>query len=119
MTGSNGPMPRSRLPKRQLRKTFLRAWRLYRNLTQEQAAERIGIDYTTLGRIERAVVPYSQGLLESASEAYHCEPWDLLNVDPTKAGRVIDLTQMLKSADPAVVAEVIGFVQGRIASNKH
>lgn len=108
-------MPRKpQQKKRQLRRTFLREWRLYRNLTQEQAAERIGLDHSTLGRIERGLVPYSQGLLESAAEAYNCEPWDLLNVNPDKEGRVVDLTRILKDADPQTVAEVIGFAQGRI-----
>lgn len=109
------PMPRKMPTKpRQLRRTFLREWRLYRNLTQEQAAERIGMDHSTLGRIERGLVPYSQGVLEAAAQAYSCEPWDLLNVDPNKEGRVIDLTRILKDADPQTVAEIIGFAQGRI-----
>lgn len=99
---------------RQLRRTYLREWRKYRHLTQEQAAERIGIDYSTLGRIERGLVPYSQGLLEAAALAYNCEPWDLLNADPFKEGRVIDLAQMLKGADPETVAEVVGYARGRI-----
>lgn len=108
-------MPRKpQQQKRQLRRTFLREWRLYRNLTQEQAAERINIDHSTLGRIERRLVPYSQGFLEAAAEAYMCEPWDLLNVDPTKAGDVVDLTRLLKDKDPRVVAEIIGFAQGRL-----
>ena len=103
--------------KRELRRTFLREWRLYRGLTQEQAADRIGMDYTTLGKIERRLVPYSQGMLEAAAEAYACEPWQLLNVDPTKAGDVVDLTRLLKDRDPKVIAEIIGFAKGRIANN--
>lgn len=103
--------------KREFRRTFLREWRLYRNLTQEQAAERIGLDHSTLGRIERRLVPYSQGMLETAAEAYSCEPWDLLNVDPFKAGEVVDLTRILKDKDAAIVAEIIGYAKGRIAKN--
>lgn len=103
--------------KRELRRTFLREWRLYRGLTQEQAADRIGIDYTTLGKIERRLVPYNQGMLEAAAEAYACEPWQILNVDPTKAGDVVDLTRILKDRDPKVIAEIIGYAKGRIANN--
>jgi transcriptional regulator with XRE-family HTH domain len=111
-------MPKKLQPlKRQLRRTFLREWRLYRGLTQEQAAERIGLDHSTLGRIERRLVPYSQGMLEAAAEAYSCEPWDLLNVDPTKAGEVVDLTRILKDRDPKVIAEIIGYAKGRISNN--
>lgn len=108
-------MPPTRQKKRQLRKTHLRAWRLFKNLTQEQAAERIGIDYTTLGRIERGLVPYSQALLEAAAEAYGCEPWDLLNVDPTKERDVVDLTGLLKQATPEDRQAIIGFARGRLS----
>lgn len=111
-------MPRKQQPKpRQLRRTFLREWRQFRNLTQEQAADRIGLDHSTLGRIERGLVPYSQGMLEAAAEAYRCEPWQLLNVDPTKAGDVVDLTRILKDRDPKVIAEIVGFAKGRLANN--
>lgn len=112
--GMPRPLPQK---KRELRRTFLREWRQYRNLTQEQAAERIGIDHSTLGRIERRLVPYSQGMLEAASEAYNCEPWDLLNVDPFKAGDVVDLTRILKDRDPTVIAEIIGYAKGRIGKH--
>jgi transcriptional regulator with XRE-family HTH domain len=98
-------------------KTFLREWRLFRRLTQQQAAERIGIDYTNLGKIERRLVPYSQGMLEACAEAYSCSVEDLLTVDPTKAGEVVDLVRMLKDKDRAIVAEIIGYAKGRIGKN--
>lgn len=107
-------MAKKAAPKPRFRLTHLRDWRLFRNLTQEQAAERIGLDYSTLGRIERGLVPYSQGLLEAAAAAYNCEPWDLLNVNPFKEGRVVDLSDLLKKADPETVAEIIGYAKGRI-----
>lgn len=108
------PMPRPARKPRKLRRTYFREWRQFRGLTLEQAAERLEIDFTTLSRIERGLVPYSQGLLEAAALAYRCEPWDLLNVDPSKEGRVIDLTQLLKDADPQTVAEIVGFARGRL-----
>lgn len=74
------PVPKQ---KRQLRPTFLRKWRQYRNMTQEQAAEPLHIDATTLGRIERGVSPYDQPFLEAAAELYGCDVPDLLIRDPT------------------------------------
>jgi transcriptional regulator with XRE-family HTH domain len=102
---------------RKLRLTFLRQWRKFRHLTQEQAGERMGIDYSTLGRIERGIIPYSQQVLEAAASAYNCEPWDLLNVDPFKEGRVVDLVQIMKEADPETAAEIIGFARGRLGKH--
>lgn len=102
--------------KRSLRRHFLREWRNYRNLTQEQAADRIGIHFTTLGRIERRELPYSQEVLEAAAMAYSCEPWDLLNVNPHKEGEVVDFTAILKDASPELRHEIIGYAKGRLKS---
>jgi transcriptional regulator with XRE-family HTH domain len=110
-------MPSVKKPSRQLRRHFLKEWREFRGLTQEQAAARVDLDRTTLGRIENRRVPYSQGLLEAAAEAYDCEPWDLLNVDPTKEGAVIDLTALLKSATPEEQAEILGYARGRLKAS--
>lgn len=64
-------------------KTFLREWRKFRKLSQEQAAEQLDIDRTTLSRIERGEVPYNQDLLEKAALAYGCDPEDLISINPT------------------------------------
>lgn len=108
-------MPRKPARKaRTLRPTQLRNWRLYKGLTLEQAAGRFGIDHSTLGRIERGLVPYGQGLLEQAADAYGCEPWDLLNVNPLKEGHVVDFLTVLREATPEQRAEVIGYARGRL-----
>lgn len=101
-------------PKPKLRKHFLKEWRMFRGLTQEQAESRLGMDRSNLSRIEASKIPYSQGLLEAAAEAYGCEPWDILNVNPFMAGDVVDLVKLLKDADPAERAEIIGFARGRL-----
>lgn len=64
------------------RRTFLREWREFRGLTLEQLAERLGTTHATLSRIERALIPYSQSLLEAAAVALRCEPADLLVRNP-------------------------------------
>lgn len=107
-------MPAVKKPRRTWRKTFLKEWRLYRGLSQEQASLRLDMDRSNLSRVERAEIPYSQGLLEAAAEAYACEPWDLLNVNPLVEGEVIDISNMLKDASPEERAEIIGFAKGRL-----
>lgn len=92
---------------------------MYRGLTQEQAAERLDMDRSNLSRVERAEIPYSQGLLEAAASAYMCEPWDILNVNPLKEGEVVDLTSLLKKASPEERAEIIGYARGRVGTTKH
>lgn len=114
---SRGMAPR-RKPPRQYRKHYLREWRVYRfpALTIEAVADLLSIDRTTLGRIENRRSPYSQGLLEAAAELYKCEPWDLLNRDPSKEGLVIDITDELRAADSQTRAEILGYVRGRLQS---
>lgn len=89
---------------------------MHRKLSQEQAADRLDMDRSNLSRIERGHLPYSQGLLEAAAFAYRCEPWDLLNVDPTKEREVVDISDLLKKATPEERAEILGFARGRIRS---
>jgi transcriptional regulator with XRE-family HTH domain len=63
---------------------YLREWRQYRNLTQDQLADRIGISRVMVSKIERGLNPYHQAFLEAAAEALACEPADLLVRDPSK-----------------------------------
>ncbi len=65
-------IPRFRRPT--LRRTFIRAWRLHRDLTLEQLADRlteahsVPMTHASLSRIERGMQPYSQPILEALAE---------------------------------------------------
>lgn len=63
-------------------RTYLAEWRDFKDLTQEEVADRVEVDRTTVGRIERGEVPYNQDFLERLALAYGCEPTDLLTVNP-------------------------------------
>ena len=101
----------ARPPRRSYRRTYLREWREYRQLTQEQASERLEITQGQLSRIERGQVPYSQGLLEAAADAYSCEPWDLLNVNPMIDSDVIDAEGKFRMADPDKKRQIAEFIE--------
>lgn len=88
------------LHKPRRRRTFLKEWRKYRNLTQEKAAERLGIEQATLSRIERGVIPYGQDFLEKAAFAYMCEPADLLMRNPENEDAVWSVADHLRQATP-------------------
>ena len=52
-------------------------------MTQEQAAESLEIDQSTLSRLERGVLPYDRDILEKMTIVYRChEPADLLTINP-------------------------------------
>lgn len=104
-----------RKPVRRLRKHYMKEWRKFRHLTQEQAAARLDVTQATLSRVENLLIPYSQELLEGAAIAYSCnDPSDILNVNPFKEGEVIDLTQLLRDATPEIRAEILGYAKGRL-----
>lgn len=94
-----------------LRRTFLRQWREYRNLNQDQAADRIGVDRSTLSRIENGKLPYNQAFLEAAAAAYLCEPADLLVRNPKDKSAPWTLMEALKQAEPAQRQQIIAVVE--------
>lgn len=71
--------------KRTSRKTrvFFREWRKFRGLSQERAAAIIGVDRTSLGRIENGKQVYSEPVIEAMAEAYKCDVSDLFVRDPS------------------------------------
>ncbi len=92
-------MPRVRPhPKPTRLPTFLRAWRDYRKLTQAKAADSLGIDQSTLSRIERGQTPYDQDFLEKAAYIYMCEPADLIMRNPLREDAVWSITDNLRRA---------------------
>lgn len=103
-------MPPIKKPTRNRRRHFIKEWRDYRGLTQEQAADRIGVSGTTWGRIEANKVPYNQDFLEEAAIALQCEPWDLLNRDPNKDGEVVDLMRHLSDRQKGEAEEFIRYL---------
>lgn len=104
-------MPIEKPKKTGRRRTFLREWRLYRNLTQVQAAERLEIDQSTLSRIERGATPYDQDFLESAAVAYNCEPQDLIMRNPLDRDAIWTLAENLKKAPAADQARAVAVIE--------
>jgi len=93
-------MPSVKRPPRQRRRTYLREWRTYRQMTLEQVAAQIGYDHSNIVRLERGQIPYNQDHLELLAGVYRCEPADLITRNPlaeTDAG---------PGVSPAIKAQV-------------
>ena len=95
---------------RTLGKHYLRQWREYRGYSLRKLADRMELEpgvsitsHANLGRIETFQQPYSQEILEAAAVALSCTVRDLLEVDPTKDGDVVDLMTLIRRKDPATV----------------
>ena len=80
--GGMGTRVKSRLKPR--RRHFIKEWRKFRGLTQEQLAERIGVAISSISQLETMKQGYSQPTLEAIADALNCQPADLLMRDPTQ-----------------------------------
>lgn len=99
------PVPK---PRRKLSRTFLKEWREYRGLTQEQAAERLNVSRTLLSKIENAKSPYTQGFMEAAAEAYNCDVPDLIMRDPNSPlWSIYDTLKTLPKADQEHIEAIV------------
>lgn len=103
------------LPAMANHKTYLREWRRFRGLTQDQVVDRLAMlddphipgTAASLSRLENGKQPYSQRSLEALAEVYDCEPDQLLGHDPFKEGRVIDFMRHLDSAQQAQAIAIL------------
>lgn len=78
---------------------FIREWRKHRQLTQDQLAERIGVDRSYLSKIESGKKRYDQPFLEAAADALRCEPADLIVRDPTQPGSLWSVWDLIPQSD--------------------
>lgn len=74
---------------------FIKEWRAHRGLTQQQMADRIGIDKSYLSKIENGKKRYDQPFLEAAAEVLRCEPADLIMRDPSATEAIWSIWEQL------------------------
>jgi transcriptional regulator with XRE-family HTH domain len=87
-------------PSRQRQRHFLAEWREFCNLTQEAAADRLGVSQSKLSRVERGKIPYDQDFLEEAAKAYGTSASSLIIRNPFDGGSIWSLQERLAKADP-------------------
>lgn len=64
------------------RRHFVREWRKFRGLTQEQLAEKLETTKANISRIENLHQGYTQDFLEACADVLKIEPAALLTVNP-------------------------------------
>lgn len=94
------------------RRIFLKEWRNYRGLTQEQLAERVGWSVSNVSQLEQGRQGYSQEGLELLAGALNCDPGQILNVDPT-SGDIWSLWETAKPAERNLIINLAKQVVGR------
>jgi transcriptional regulator with XRE-family HTH domain len=94
-------------PKRTRRQTFLRQWREYRNLTQDDLAERLGTSKASISRIEAGQQAYTQDFLEACADALRTDPASLLMRNPTDEEAVWSLWDKAKVGDRKMIENIV------------
>jgi XRE family aerobic/anaerobic benzoate catabolism transcriptional regulator len=79
----------------------MREWRSARNLTLEQLAERVGVTFPYLSRIERGERQYNQRLLEDIALALNTTPAAILAQDPADAEGIWMIAEKIGRLPPA------------------
>jgi transcriptional regulator with XRE-family HTH domain len=70
------------------RRHFIKEWREFRDLTQEQLADALGTTKASISRIESLKMGYTQDFLEACADALGCHPGDLLTRRPAEVDEV-------------------------------
>lgn len=99
-------------PKRPLyRPTFLRQWRELRGLTLEDVGEAIGLSHAQIGRIERGLQPYNQGLLEALADLYATDVASLIMRNPADPDAPWSIWDNVKKTTPEKRAAIVAVVE--------
>lgn len=85
------------------RRHFIREWREFRGLTQDQLAERLDMSKASLSRIETYKQPYTQDFLEACADALLTEPASLLIRNPGDEDSIWSLWDRAKPGERQVI----------------
>lgn len=89
---------------------FLREWREHRSYTLEQAGEAVGISHAQLGRIERRLQPYNQGLLEALADLYRTDPASLVMRNQLSEDAMWSLWDQAKEGERQEIEKYAAFI---------
>lgn len=99
--------PRIGFQKRHVRRrTFLKEWRVFRDLSQEALADRIGTSVASVSRIETGSQPYTQDYLEAAAAALMTDPASLLMRNPQDADAIWSIWDNAKAGDRQKIVDI-------------
>jgi transcriptional regulator with XRE-family HTH domain len=89
------------------RKTYIRAWRKFREMKLEQVAEIIGVTAGALSQLERGQTKYTQPMLEALADVYGCEPHNLISFPPGTIDPVVLIWHQIPIEDRAKALDVL------------
>jgi len=94
-------------PKRPRRLTFIKQWREFRDLTQDQLAERLETSKASISRIETGQQAYTQDFLEACAEALRTDPASLLMRNPEDGEAVWSIWDRAKTGERQMIEDIV------------
>lgn len=92
--------------KRKFRRTFIREWRQFRNLTLEQLADRLEMTASHLSMLERGQRGYAQDTLEAIAEALQTDAASLLVRNPADPEAIWSVWEQAKPGERRQIVEI-------------
>lgn len=88
------------------RRTFIAQWRDFRNLTQEQLADRLDMTQSHLSMLENGKRGYTQETLEAIAHALQTDVASLLMRDPTADEAIWSIWDQAKPGERQMIVEI-------------
>lgn len=89
------------------KRTFIKEWREFRELTQDQLAERLETSKASISRIENGAQAYTQDFLEACAEALRTDPASLLMRNPSDDSAVWSLWDKAKVGERQMIENIV------------
>lgn len=109
---SNGGMSKpskkgGQFPSRtRFRPTFIRQWRDFRKLNQEQLASRLGMTQSHLSMLENGKRGYTQETLEAIAEALQTDAASLLMRNPLDGDAIWSIWEQAKPGERRMIVDI-------------
>lgn len=99
--------------KRQFRRTFVREWRKFRNLTLEQLADRLDMTASHFSMLERGQRGYTQETLEAIADALQTDAASLIMRNPMDDEAIWSIWDAAKGADRQKIVAIARTITGK------
>lgn len=93
-------------PRPRFRPTYIRQWREFRNLNQEQLAGRLEMTQSQISQLENGRRGYTQETLEAIADALHTDVASLLMRDPTDPDAIWSIWDNAKPGERRMIVDI-------------
>lgn len=93
-------------PRPRFRPTYIRQWREFRNLNQEQLAGRLEMTQSQISQLENGRRGYTQETLEAIADALQTDVASLLMRDPTDPDAIWSIWDNAKPGERRMIVDI-------------